>query len=644
MFSSILKAEPFRAKPPGQPSFALILKANPYRDAEGKYTTKEKAVYQGGVASDHIASLGSLINSTGLEKAAEHLDSAAGKKILQKISTAYYKYQKHSTEAGNTPVPLKPFLDQHIDHGYLPMVEKKVTLGVTAKKSWEKINQGKALKEMDATFPDLLDQSLGGTGKEAAHASALYTAKSEALTKSYLDAGGDPDTWNKKIQAHLDKALKKVADDKEAATKAQELAQATAKTVTETAALHADPEHSKAAAAHPDHTPLGTPDATKWKHPDGEADALSQNKALGVAYYKKKQLGEDTTEAYNQWQKSKDYLKANHPKHDIPSLSLQQKKLAESGAPTKPAQPGPHASFHKAGVDFGTAAYNLKIAAHQHGTWSQEHKQAMDVFENVKANAQAAGMSKGSMAALLASATSKVKKTINGAAAVAKNKTLPSKTPATYSGDGAFQPVGGLSPDAKKAYQEHQQSQVASLTDAERDALKNYTGSGYKGQNKTVAGTAVNQSHSVKYLSSAMGKMTLGADLRLRRNMAQRWFWESLGISNFSSLTEEQAQSVVGKTYTEKAYSSTSKRLDFGSAFSGEASKTGGLALHISAPKTIRGLDLSLYGDNISSHNSEKEIILDRGVTYVIKSIKKRSNAWENQRWDVDVQAIGHQD
>lgn len=123
-------------------------------------------------------------------------------------------------------------------------------------------------------------------------------------------------------------------------------------------------------------------------------------------------------------------------------------------------------------------------------------------------------------------------------------------------------------------------------------------------------------------MQEVMDNASLPVDAKLRRNMAQKWFWKALGVdeSVMRSLSDAELDSHVGRTYTETAFSSTSKSLDFTAAFGTTASASGKLQLNIRAPKGSQGLDVSYMVNN----HGEAEIILNKGATYVIRAIRKR--------------------
>jgi hypothetical protein len=88
----------------------------------------------------------------------------------------------------------------------------------------------------------------------------------------------------------------------------------------------------------------------------------------------------------------------------------------------------------------------------------------------------------------------------------------------------------------------------------------------------------------------------------------------------------------------EKAFSSTSMNLGFEGAFAGTASKSGAIQLNIRAKASIRGVNVV----DLSNHHHEQEVVLDKGVAYVIRSIRKAKGYSPTIKYIAEVDAIGH--
>lgn len=180
-------------------------------------------------------------------------------------------------------------------------------------------------------------------------------------------------------------------------------------------------------------------------------------------------------------------------------------------------------------------------------------------------------------------------------------------------------------------------------------AIGSYTSSGFRQLNKEVgaAGTAVMKGQKPTFISDhrvkqmermddAFKDTTLGYDTKLYRNMAQKYFWEQLGISGNSmdAITDAQMNSVVGRVYKETAFSSTTTDVNLGLSLQDTALQSGRLTLNIRAGKKMPGMLVTA----ISSHSHENEVILPRGTTYVIKGIRR---GVKGEKFIVDVDMIG---
>lgn len=199
-------------------------------------------------------------------------------------------------------------------------------------------------------------------------------------------------------------------------------------------------------------------------------------------------------------------------------------------------------------------------------------------------------------------------------------------------------------------FKDHGYAQVSKLSSTEKSVLSGYTGSDFTQTNRTVGafGTAKMKGlpvsplsngliHTMNAMDSIFSKTTLGADAKLRRNMPQKYFWEQLGFSieQMNKMSDADLAALSGRVYKETAYSSTSTRGTFEGCFSQEAQKTGGLSLRIRASKDMPGI----HAKSISKHSGEDEVVLPRGTSYVIRSIRRTPNS--KFLYDVHVDMIG---
>lgn len=199
-------------------------------------------------------------------------------------------------------------------------------------------------------------------------------------------------------------------------------------------------------------------------------------------------------------------------------------------------------------------------------------------------------------------------------------------------------------------FKQHGYNEVEKLTPGEKKVISSYTGAGFSQLNREVgaSGTAKmkgvpteklsdSTKSSMKKMDSVFSKTKLGANVKLRRNMPQKYFWDQLGIGmeKASKMSDAELLALSGRVYKETAYSSTSTRTDFTGIFSQEAEKTGALSLKIRAGKDMPGL----HAKSISNHSSEEEVVLPRGTTYVIRSVKRNSGS--QFLFDIQVDMIG---
>jgi hypothetical protein len=223
----------------------------------------------------------------------------------------------------------------------------------------------------------------------------------------------------------------------------------------------------------------------------------------------------------------------------------------------------------------------------------------------------------------------------------------PSKTASAY--DAAADTFKYPSGDVDFAKQ--QDAMIHKLPDATIGILKSYTGSGYTTINKAAGayGSAkmagLNpepllswQKNQIADMDEAFSQIKLGQNVALRRNMPQKYFWNQLGITTdkMDGMTQEQVEAFVGKTYKETAFGSASMNENFNSGFSGEMNKTGGMILRIRAAADTNAVRVA----SISGHDGEEEVVMGRGTTYVIRSIKKLGSG-HKYRYEVFVDAIG---
>lgn len=691
MFASIL--QPGLTVPYEEPTltFALALKSNPYRDANGKYTTKDKAFYQTEVAIAKLSGLQSALSGMLKEDIDAYLKSDAGKALVAEAANALYKQKKHFEAEGLTPMSQDKLLEDYVpSKAANQAVADKLKSSLAAKKAWEKIYKDKATKGVTEELPAMLDAIAAGNDK-GGKATAKMQQKMEFWKKNFMAGGGTQEEFDSLVEkAHNKQLSPPTSIVIDLAAKASEPATATGTAWSNQGSLEKNKAlaeqiafevNSLKAKGHTDSSPelqyamsqweavltvaggnpemdvgmiyvkakkkallaetgLESEEPPTWKPAKDLQDALKQNDELGTAYYTSAlthgKTDPKSVAIYDQWQKSKDYIKAADPSKDIPSLSSAQKTKAQGQITQAKAEAEKFTAQQVAKKE--KAIENLKKAVY--GSVMNGDGTPLEVLNEAslttfKKAAEELGVPKSTITKAINDAHAQAK--INKAQEESIKSILkdPKATAQWFDdNDTSFKVVT----KGNHTFDTHQETQFGLLTQDEKSAISNYTGSGYTTQNKTVAGTASEaaKDKSAATIDKAMKKMTLGADVRLRRNMAQRWFWESFGINDFSTMDEATAKSVVGKTYTEKAFSSTTKDLNFTGAFSSEASKSGAIELQIRAKKDIRGFDVKA----LTHHAHESEVILDKGVTYIVRKVTPLQHS--NFKYRVEVDAIGH--
>ncbi len=198
-------------------------------------------------------------------------------------------------------------------------------------------------------------------------------------------------------------------------------------------------------------------------------------------------------------------------------------------------------------------------------------------------------------------------------------------------------------------FAEQQNAMIENLPYGAKQVLTSYTGSGYQDINKAAGKYGTEKmmglepepltgyaKTSIKSMDQAFAQIKLGKNVKLRRNMPQRYFFGQLGVpvDKLSGLTEEKAQAFIGKVYKETAYGSASMDHNFNSVYSKESDKTGKIKLNIRAHADTNAVRVA----SISGHKSEEEVIMGRGTTYVIRAVRKGPHGYA---FEVDVDVIG---
>jgi hypothetical protein len=137
-------------------------------------------------------------------------------------------------------------------------------------------------------------------------------------------------------------------------------------------------------------------------------------------------------------------------------------------------------------------------------------------------------------------------------------------------------------------------------------------------------------------IDSAVSKLTLGYDMLLKRAVPSHLFWKQFGFSG-SQPSPNQLQSFVGKTYTEVCHVSTSVLPTWNHTIAG--APEGKVVMTIKANKNVRGV--KIYGGSIGGSSSEMEVLLPRGTTFLIRSIKLSPQTYGGKPvWEMEVDIV----
>ncbi|MFF4417083.1 ADP-ribosyltransferase [Streptosporangium sp. NPDC001559] len=157
------------------------------------------------------------------------------------------------------------------------------------------------------------------------------------------------------------------------------------------------------------------------------------------------------------------------------------------------------------------------------------------------------------------------------------------------------------------------------LTDAEKRAVYRYTEEAYEFVNAGLRGQPIRMDRRDQYaqilegLDNAFEKTTLPEAVVLHRG-ARKAFVDFLG-ANVNN--PESMQALVGKTFVEKGFMSTSV---------GEsAALPGQVYMMIRAPKGYPAMNVMEASE---AEEDEREILLRRGAHYVVHAAYQRKNAW----------------
>ncbi len=151
---------------------------------------------------------------------------------------------------------------------------------------------------------------------------------------------------------------------------------------------------------------------------------------------------------------------------------------------------------------------------------------------------------------------------------------------------------------------------IGDLTDAQKKAIQKYTGDDYENINASLRG--MDKLHpdnveTVETMKEALGNSSLPEDMTLYRGTS------TAALGSLRNLPPEE---MVGKTFTEKGFMSTSKDPAVAEGFYSD------MIMTVEAPKGSHALDIA----PISEYDTESEVLFNAGQEMVITSAAEDDN------------------
>ncbi len=159
----------------------------------------------------------------------------------------------------------------------------------------------------------------------------------------------------------------------------------------------------------------------------------------------------------------------------------------------------------------------------------------------------------------------------------------------------------------------------------EISAVKSYTGSGYSDMNSKLRNSQGTSGGSAGVNAAMKRAPRVPANVQVARGVRSL---RQFGIDDSGDMTQ-----VVGQSFTEHGYMSTAVE---GSGFGGNILKINVPAGHRAIYVSSKHGALSVYGE------AEKELLLDRGTQFVVKSARKVPYGYGGDRWEIEVDVTGY--
>jgi predicted ABC-type ATPase len=165
---------------------------------------------------------------------------------------------------------------------------------------------------------------------------------------------------------------------------------------------------------------------------------------------------------------------------------------------------------------------------------------------------------------------------------------------------------------------------INSLSPPVKATLVDYTGDGYTSINKSCASMEAGnhlpayEKDRIRHMDEATEKGVIDQDMKLVRNFPAVHVYKALGLDySKSGIDPEAAKALKGQIFRNCAFSSTSMRDNWSSAFADSTSQAGTCRMQIRVQKGMNGCRYS---------GSEAEVILPRGTNYAIRDAYMEGN------------------
>ena len=210
----------------------------------------------------------------------------------------------------------------------------------------------------------------------------------------------------------------------------------------------------------------------------------------------------------------------------------------------------------------------------------------------------------------------------------AKGKQSAASTSKPANAQGALNTGDSFSPhksidDTIKSFSTVMEAQRKSFTESNRDAIFWYSGNGYKEMNSSLRGFKKGDtiSQEVADLTDALNKCTLPENTVLHRggSIKELQSYLNMPLLDLHGASQEMLDSFKGSKFFVKQFLSTS--IDETSSFPGDMRMT------IKAPKGTKGcyLDKGPGQEGLSKFIGEKEVLLQRGLSFTISNLSRKN-------------------